>query len=86
MNALTVQSALDYEEEGFTFMALSPGWLKTELGSDDMADLTADEGAALSVDIILGPARGFIANCPLNPNLALGSRPQHTCRNSTTMW
>lgn len=25
MNSLTVQYALDYEKEGFTFMALSPG-------------------------------------------------------------
>ena len=25
MNSLTVQYALDYEEEGFTFMALCPG-------------------------------------------------------------
>lgn len=25
MNALTVHYALDYEKEGFTFMALSPG-------------------------------------------------------------
>ena len=25
MNALTVQYALDYEKEGFSFMALAPG-------------------------------------------------------------
>ncbi|KAL4739581.1 hypothetical protein BDV11DRAFT_187193 [Aspergillus similis] len=59
MNALTVQYALDYEKEGFTIFALSPGWLKTELGGGDAADLTADEGARLSLDIILGPSRGL---------------------------
>ncbi|RDW81035.1 SDR family oxidoreductase [Aspergillus mulundensis] len=64
MNALTVQYALDYEKEGFTFMALSPGWLKTELGGGDMADLTAEEGAALSLDIIRGPARGLNGQFP----------------------
>lgn len=79
MNALTVQYALDYEKEGFTIFALSPGvcslsplffclhawilmlmqWLKTELGGGDAADLTAGEGARLSLDIILGPSRGL---------------------------
>ncbi|KAL4909126.1 hypothetical protein BDW74DRAFT_77830 [Aspergillus multicolor] len=64
MNALTVQYALDYEKEGFTFMALSPGWLKTDLGGRDMADLTAEEGAALSLDIIRGPSRGLNGQFP----------------------
>ncbi|CAO1604790.1 hypothetical protein XANCAGTX0491_008331 [Xanthoria calcicola] len=53
MNSLTVQYALDYEKEGFTFMALSPGWMKTDLGGGEMADLTAEEGAKASLEIIL---------------------------------
>ncbi|KAL9111593.1 MAG: hypothetical protein Q9227_004081 [Pyrenula ochraceoflavens] len=52
MNALTVQYALEYEKEGFTFMALCPGWMKTELGGGDMADLTPEQGAKASIDII----------------------------------
>ncbi|GAB1311030.1 C-factor [Madurella fahalii] len=51
MNALTVQYALEYEKEGFTFMALSPGWMKTDLGGGD-ADLTPEQGAKASLDII----------------------------------
>ncbi|KAL4779285.1 hypothetical protein BJX76DRAFT_361923 [Aspergillus varians] len=67
-NALTVQYALGYEKEGFTFMALSPGyWLKTDLGGGDMADLSAEDGTAASLDIILGPARGLNGKFPRIP-------------------
>jgi len=52
MNALTVQYAVDHEKEGFTFIALCPGWLKTDLGGGDMADLTPEQGAKASLDII----------------------------------
>ncbi|KAF6782910.1 short chain oxidoreductase [Colletotrichum musicola] len=55
MNALTVQYALDYGKEGFSFMALCPGWLKTDLGGGDMADLTPEEGAKASLDILYKP-------------------------------
>ncbi|KAB8077393.1 short chain oxidoreductase [Aspergillus leporis] len=48
MNSLTVQYALEYEKEGFTFMADSPG-----LGGGEMADLDPEEGAKASLDIIL---------------------------------
>ncbi|KAI1073697.1 hypothetical protein F5B20DRAFT_586970 [Whalleya microplaca] len=51
-NALTVQYSIEYEKQGFSFIALSPGWLKTELGGGDMADLTTEEGAKASLDII----------------------------------
>ncbi|KAI8312746.1 hypothetical protein K4K59_005480 [Colletotrichum sp. SAR11_240] len=55
MNALTVQYALDHAKEGFSFMALCPGWLKTDLGGGDMADLTPEQGAKASLDIIYRP-------------------------------
>ncbi|RFU27770.1 hypothetical protein B7463_g8582, partial [Scytalidium lignicola] len=57
MNALTVQYALDYEKEGFTFMALCPGWMKTDLSGGEMADVTAEEGAKASLDLIWRPGQ-----------------------------
>ncbi|KAL4865110.1 hypothetical protein BDV12DRAFT_211249 [Aspergillus spectabilis] len=44
LNMLTVQYALEYKEEGFSVFAISPGWLKTELGGR-YADLTVETGA-----------------------------------------
>ncbi|KAL2826304.1 hypothetical protein BDW59DRAFT_66352 [Aspergillus cavernicola] len=44
MNMLTVQYAQDYAEEGFSFFAISPGWLRTELGGQN-ADLPVETGA-----------------------------------------
>jgi hypothetical protein len=82
MNSLTVQYALDYEKEGFTFMALSPGvctlsilsttqnteivvqWMKTDLGGGEMADLTAEEGAKASLDIIFRPGQELNGQFP----------------------
>ncbi|OKP10351.1 hypothetical protein PENSUB_4198 [Penicillium subrubescens] len=55
LNALTVQYALDYEKEGFAFVAIAPGWLKTDLGGGDMADLTPEQGAKASLDILFRP-------------------------------
>ncbi|EFX02869.1 short chain dehydrogenase reductase [Grosmannia clavigera kw1407] len=60
LNALTVQYALEYEKEGFTFAALCPGWLKTELGGGDMADLTPEQGAKASIDIIFNKTQAEI--------------------------
>ncbi|KAK4169717.1 estradiol 17-beta-dehydrogenase 2 [Cladorrhinum sp. PSN259] len=57
LNALTVQWALDYEKEGFTFVAVSPGWLKTDLGGGEMADLTAEQGAKATLDIVFNKGR-----------------------------
>ncbi|OBT60745.1 hypothetical protein VE03_10876 [Pseudogymnoascus sp. 23342-1-I1] len=59
MNALTVQYALDHEKEGFSFIALCPGWMKTDLGGGDMADLTAEQGAKASLDIIFTPGQKY---------------------------
>ncbi|KAE8151182.1 hypothetical protein BDV25DRAFT_153038 [Aspergillus avenaceus] len=51
LNALTVQYALSYKEEGFVFMAVSPGWLKTEMGGED-AHLTVEEGAQAVLRVV----------------------------------
>ncbi|OBT72134.1 hypothetical protein VF21_08773 [Pseudogymnoascus sp. 05NY08] len=59
MNALTVQYALDHEKEGFSFIALCPGWMKTDLGGGDMADLTTEQGAKASLDIIFTPGQKY---------------------------
>ncbi|KAL4912431.1 hypothetical protein BDW62DRAFT_216311 [Aspergillus aurantiobrunneus] len=44
LNMLTVQYAQDYKEEGFSVFAISPGWLRTDIGGD-MADLSVETGA-----------------------------------------
>ncbi|CEL10381.1 hypothetical protein ASPCAL13502 [Aspergillus calidoustus] len=43
MNMLTMQYAVDYKSEGFTAFAISPGWLKTDLGGP-YADLPVEVG------------------------------------------
>ncbi|KAH6720410.1 short chain oxidoreductase [Leptodontidium sp. MPI-SDFR-AT-0119] len=57
LNMLTVQYALEYAEKGFTIFALSPGWLKTDLGGGDMADLPAEVGAKASLDKIFAATK-----------------------------
>ncbi|KAH7360167.1 short chain dehydrogenase reductase [Rhexocercosporidium sp. MPI-PUGE-AT-0058] len=57
LNMLTVQYAMDYAEKGFTIFALSPGWLKTDLGGGDMADLPAEVGAKASLDRIFAATK-----------------------------
>ncbi|KAK0262333.1 hypothetical protein LTR35_017722 [Friedmanniomyces endolithicus] len=52
MNMLNAQYALQYAEEGFTFVAISPGWIKTDLGSQ-YADLEVATGVTSVRDIIL---------------------------------
>ncbi|KAJ5433609.1 uncharacterized protein N7458_012765 [Penicillium daleae] len=51
LNMLTVQYAQQYEAEGFTFLAVTPGWLRTDLGSS-RADLPVETGAEKVVDIV----------------------------------
>ncbi|RDH35181.1 short chain oxidoreductase [Aspergillus welwitschiae] len=52
LNMLTVLYSQELEAEGFTVFCVSPGWLKTEMGSDD-ADLPVDTGVAAVLDIVL---------------------------------
>ncbi|KAF4165673.1 hypothetical protein CNMCM6936_007626 [Aspergillus lentulus] len=51
LNMLTVQYAQDYGSEGFTFLAVSPGWLQTEMGGS-RADLPPATGAKAVLDIV----------------------------------
>ncbi|KAI7778854.1 hypothetical protein LA080_001545 [Diaporthe eres] len=43
LNMLTVQYAEAFRDEGVTFVAICPGWVKTDLGGKGYADLTPDE-------------------------------------------
>lgn len=51
LNMLTAQWALAFAEEGFTFMAISPGYLKTDMGSD-AADLPVEVGVKAVLEIV----------------------------------
>ncbi|KAG8626175.1 hypothetical protein KVT40_006576 [Elsinoe batatas] len=44
LNMLTTQYAEAFADEGFTFIAICPGWVKTDLGSQ-AADLTVEQSA-----------------------------------------
>ncbi|KAJ5281984.1 hypothetical protein N7478_007356 [Penicillium angulare] len=51
LNMLTLQYAQTFETEGFTVVAISPGWLRTDAGTE-RADLPVEVGAEKTVDII----------------------------------
>ncbi|KAJ5330200.1 hypothetical protein N7541_005985 [Penicillium brevicompactum] len=51
LNMLTVQYAKQYANDGFTFLGISPGWLRTDLGSP-RADLSVELGAEKVLEII----------------------------------
>ncbi|KIX03016.1 uncharacterized protein Z518_06566 [Rhinocladiella mackenziei CBS 650.93] len=52
LSMLTVQYAMEYEKEGFTIFLVSPGWLRTDMGSEH-ADLEVEVGAKAVLDILL---------------------------------
>ncbi|KAK5171954.1 uncharacterized protein LTR77_003591 [Saxophila tyrrhenica] len=52
VNMLTVDYSLQLNDEGFTVFPLSPGWLKTDLGSQH-AHLEVDVGVKATLEIIL---------------------------------
>jgi NAD(P)-dependent dehydrogenase (short-subunit alcohol dehydrogenase family) len=51
LNMLTKTLAFDLGREGFTCIAWSPGWVKTEMGGAE-AELTPEQSAAALVDFI----------------------------------
>ncbi|KAI4868886.1 short chain dehydrogenase reductase [Hypoxylon rubiginosum] len=58
-NALTAQYAVEYEKEGFSFTALCPGWMKTEMGGGDVAELAPEESAKASLEIIFAEGQKY---------------------------
>lgn len=54
LNMLTVQYAFQLGKQGFTVFCISPGWLKTELGGVDYADLEVSVGATAVLEKVLG--------------------------------
>ncbi|OJI80407.1 hypothetical protein ASPTUDRAFT_178834 [Aspergillus tubingensis CBS 134.48] len=52
LNMLTVQYAQSFADQGFTFLAISPGWVKTDLGRE-RADITAEQSVQGLLDIIV---------------------------------
>ncbi|OJJ76668.1 hypothetical protein ASPBRDRAFT_39154 [Aspergillus brasiliensis CBS 101740] len=52
LNMLTVLYSQELAQEGFTVFCVSPGWLKTDLGSED-ADLPVETGVAAVLDLVL---------------------------------
>ncbi|RDW94177.1 Hydroxyacyl dehydrogenase [Aspergillus mulundensis] len=52
LNALTVQYALSYKDEGFTMVAVNPGWLQSDMGGEN-ADLTVAQGAEAVMDVVM---------------------------------
>lgn len=51
LNMLTMQHSMDLAPRGFTVFAVSPGWLKTDLGGPQ-ADLPPETGAKAVMDIV----------------------------------
>ncbi|KAF5020805.1 hypothetical protein F66182_7165 [Fusarium sp. NRRL 66182] len=56
LNMLTVQYAQFLSSEGFTIVALSPGWIKTEMGGS-MAHLDLEVGVNASLEVIFNLKR-----------------------------
>ncbi|KAI4274765.1 MAG: hypothetical protein L6R35_006314, partial [Caloplaca aegaea] len=62
LHMLHMQYALDHEADGFTFLCVSPGWLKTNLGGDD-ADLDVEVGVTELKRIILQSTKAQNGKC-----------------------
>ncbi|KAL4799184.1 hypothetical protein BDV19DRAFT_355417 [Aspergillus venezuelensis] len=58
MNMLTSQYAIEFSREGFTSFAISPGWLRTDLGGE-YADLPVEVGAREVARYVKGADSGF---------------------------
>lgn len=56
LNMLTVQYSMDLAPKGFTVLAVSPGWLQTDLGGPQ-ADLSPETGAKSVLDIVYGATK-----------------------------
>ncbi|PYH97416.1 NAD(P)-binding protein [Aspergillus ellipticus CBS 707.79] len=52
LNMMTVLYSQSLEEEGFTVICISPGWLKTDMGGSD-ADLSVESGAEATLNVII---------------------------------
>ncbi|KAI5249987.1 NAD(P)-binding protein [Aureobasidium subglaciale] len=52
LNMLTLRWAQQYADAGFTIAAVSPGWLRTDMGSKD-ADLSVEQGVSEVKRLIL---------------------------------
>ncbi|KAH8686617.1 hypothetical protein GQ44DRAFT_638772 [Phaeosphaeriaceae sp. PMI808] len=52
LHMLNAQYALDHADAGFTFLCVSPGWLKTDLGGENV-DLSVDISVAELTRIVL---------------------------------
>jgi NAD(P)-dependent dehydrogenase (short-subunit alcohol dehydrogenase family) len=51
LNHLTVEYSHQLEKDGLTFIAISPGWLKTDLGTS-AAPLEVEVGTAGTLEVI----------------------------------
>ncbi|KAL9611165.1 MAG: hypothetical protein Q9167_004187 [Letrouitia subvulpina] len=56
LHMLTMQYALEHAQAGFTFLCVSPGWLKTDLGGGG-ADFDVEVGVTELKRIILGSSK-----------------------------
>ncbi|CAN9300052.1 unnamed protein product [Alternaria alternata] len=53
LNMLTVQWAESLEKDGFTVLAICPGWVKTDMGTE-AGHLTAEESVTGGLNVIFG--------------------------------
>ncbi|KAJ6099285.1 hypothetical protein N7467_000820 [Penicillium canescens] len=51
LNSLTAQYAIEYENDGFAFFSICPGWVKTDMGGD-WAQLDVETSIRGALDIV----------------------------------